>query len=153
GRFNASEGTRIVGAEDETLKMLCAFDWPGNVRQLENAVFRAVVLCEGDLLQPHDFPQISGITPEISALPEVPARMTAANDVVPSASAAGPVSVLCDGEVRSLADVERDLIAFAIEFYAGHMSEVSRRLEIGRSTLYRKVREYELDVDGKKEAS
>lgn len=53
GRFNASEGTRIVGAAEETLKMLNAFDWPGNVRQLENAVFRAVILCEGEHLQPH----------------------------------------------------------------------------------------------------
>ena len=155
-RFNASEGTRIAGASDETLKMLCAFDWPGNVRQLENAVFRAVVLCEGDTLQPHDFPQISGIMPEIAALPEVPARAEAANDrggddVV--AVGAGPVSVLEDGEVRSLSDVERDLIAFAIEHYAGHMSEVSRRLGIGRSTLYRKVREYGLEDEPKKEAS
>jgi DNA-binding NtrC family response regulator len=57
------------------------------------------------------------------------------------------------GEVRSLADVERDLIAYAIEHYAGHMSEVSRRLGIGRSTLYRKVREYGLEDGARKEAS
>jgi len=49
--------------------------------------------------------------------------------------------------VRSLADVERDLIAFAMDHYAGHMSEISRRLGIGRSTLYRKVREYGLEED------
>lgn len=155
GRFNASEGTRIVGAADETLKMLCAFDWPGNVRQLENAVFRAVVLCEGELLQPHDFPQISGVMPEIEALPELPTRPNAANDdAVPAGvPGVGPVPVVEDGDVRSLADVERDLIAFAIQHYAGHMSEVSRRLGIGRSTLYRKVRDYGLEDEAKKEAS
>lgn len=153
-RFNASEGTRILGAAEETLKMLCAFEWPGNVRQLENAVFRAVILCEGDMLEPHDFPQISGIMPEIANLPEVPASPVIANDRGPaSQSADGPVTVLEAGEVRSLSDVERDLIAFAIEHYAGHMSEVSRRLGIGRSTLYRKVREYGLDGEAKKEAS
>ncbi|MEL6414333.1 MAG: sigma-54 dependent transcriptional regulator, partial [Pseudomonadota bacterium] len=154
-RFNASEGTRILGASDETLKMLCAFDWPGNVRQLENSVFRAVVLCEGELLQPHDFPQISGIMPEIANLPEVPAQPNPANDAVPvqpGVQGAGPVAVMEDGEIRSLTDVERDLIAYAIEHYAGHMSEVSRRLGIGRSTLYRKVREYGLEQDPKKEA-
>ncbi|MEL7232295.1 MAG: helix-turn-helix domain-containing protein, partial [Pseudomonadota bacterium] len=48
--------------------------------------------------------------------------------------------------------VERDLIAYAIDFYEGHMSEVSRRLGIGRSTLYRKVREYGLDDEAKQEA-
>lgn len=158
GRFNASEGTNIQGASEDTLKMLCAFDWPGNVRQLENAVFRAVVLCEGELLQPYDFPQISGMMPEIASLPAVPSRPEPANDTVPTPPAASastegsPVPVIEDGEVRALSDVERDLIAYAIDFYEGHMSEVSRRLGIGRSTLYRKVREYGLDDDAKREA-
>ncbi|MEM1086815.1 MAG: sigma-54 dependent transcriptional regulator [Pseudomonadota bacterium] len=156
GRFNASEGTNIQGASDDTLKMLCAFDWPGNVRQLENAVFRAVVLCEGEFLQPYDFPQISGIMPEIANLPAVPASPKPANDLVPvdpvATSDSSPVPVMEDGEVRSLSDVERDLIAYAIVFYEGHMSEVSRRLGIGRSTLYRKVREYGLDDETKREA-
>ncbi|MDG1824663.1 MAG: sigma-54 dependent transcriptional regulator [Henriciella sp.] len=161
GRFNASEGTRITSASDDTLRILCAFDWPGNVRQLENAVFRAVVLCDGDVLQPHDFPQISGVMPEIASLPEVPARVQPANDALPPIVAApvamtneaSPVPVMEDGEVRSLSAVERDLIAHAIDFYAGHMSEVSRRLGIGRSTLYRKVREYGLEEDAKRSAS
>ncbi|HPE48799.1 MAG TPA: sigma-54 dependent transcriptional regulator, partial [Hyphomonas sp.] len=153
GRFNASEGTKITGVADDTLKMLYAFDWPGNVRQLENAVFRAVVLCEGDMLQPQDFPQISGQMPDLDALPaapraanEVPAAPHAANDFAETA-AASPVAIKdADGELRSLQDIERDILQYAIEFYEGHMSEVSRRLGIGRSTLYRKVREYDLEV-------
>ncbi len=51
-----------------------------------------------------------------------------------------------DGELRSLEEIERDLIQYAIDHYSGHMSEVARRLGIGRSTLYRKVREYDLRV-------
>ncbi|MEO0548389.1 MAG: sigma-54 dependent transcriptional regulator [Pseudomonadota bacterium] len=154
-RFNASEGTRITAASKETLKILCAFDWPGNVRQLENAVFRAVILCEGEVLQPQDFPQISGVMPEIASLPEVPTLRTADNDALASSQSGvtiSPVPIMEDGDVRSLSDVERDLIAYAIEHYAGHMSEVSRRLGIGRSTLYRKVREYGLEDEGKREA-
>lgn len=150
-RFNASEGTRIGGAADETLKMLSSFDWPGNVRQLENAVFRAVVLCESETLQPQDFPQISGILPEMADLPEVKSSAPAANDDAPELTS--PVSIMDGEDVRSLSDVERDLIAYAIEYYAGHMSEVSRRLGIGRSTLYRKVREYGLEEETKREAS
>ena len=50
------------------------------------------------------------------------------------------------GHLRTLEEIERDLIQLAIEVYAGHMSEVARRLGIGRSTLYRKVREQGLDV-------
>ena len=49
------------------------------------------------------------------------------------------------GHVRPLDEVERDLIQLAIEIYAGHMTEVARRLGIGRSTLYRKVREQGLE--------
>ncbi|MEO0466296.1 MAG: sigma-54 dependent transcriptional regulator [Pseudomonadota bacterium] len=146
-RFNAAEGTKIVGARDETLKLLCAFDWPGNVRQLENSVFRAVVLCEGDWLRPEDFPQISGVMPDLDLLPDTPDLPIPANDTGSGPSVGGPVSVFdADGEMRTLEEVERDLLELAIEHYDGHMSEISRRLGIGRSTLYRKVREYDLAV-------
>ena len=65
-RIAAEEGrTNINGVEKETLDMLCAFDWPGNIRQLENAVFRAVVLCEGDQLTTAEFPQIASL-PQIN---------------------------------------------------------------------------------------
>ena len=57
-----------------------------------------------------------------------------------------------EGHLRTLEDIERDLIQYAIENYSGHMSEVARRLGIGRSTLYRKVREHELDVETVKSA-
>ena len=57
-----------------------------------------------------------------------------------------PVRILDErGHLRTLEDIERDLIQLAIEIYAGHMSEVARRLGIGRSTLYRKVREQGLE--------
>jgi DNA-binding NtrC family response regulator len=57
-----------------------------------------------------------------------------------------PVRILDgQGHLRTLEDIERDLIQLAIEVYAGHMSEVARRLGIGRSTLYRKVREQGLE--------
>ena len=63
------------------------------------------------------------------------------------------VSVLDrEGHLRTLEDIERDLIEFAINNYSGHMSEVARRLGIGRSTLYRKVREHDLDVDNVRSA-
>jgi len=51
-----------------------------------------------------------------------------------------------DGHLRTLADVEADMIHLAIRKYSNHMSEIARRLGIGRSTLYRKVRELGLDI-------
>ena len=58
-RFCAEEGKRIRGLSSEAHALLTAYDWPGNVRQLENAVFRAVVLADGDELTAAEFPQIA----------------------------------------------------------------------------------------------
>ncbi|MDX1291375.1 MAG: sigma-54 dependent transcriptional regulator [Hyphomonas sp.] len=153
-RFNASEGAKVSGVADETMKMLYAFDWPGNVRQLENAVFRAVVLCEGDQLRPQDFPQISGQMPDVTTLPAAPLSAAAGGAEPADTTGSGPVPIQDEtGELRTLSEIERDVLQYAIDFYEGHMSEVSRRLGIGRSTLYRKVREYDLDVRHEREAS
>ncbi|MBA3999596.1 sigma-54 dependent transcriptional regulator [Brevundimonas sp.] len=145
-RFNAEEGKRVAGAAPDTLALLTAFEWPGNVRQLENAVYRAIVLADGPWLQPHDFPAISGVAapmPEADPRPDARRAEHALADLdLPEA----PVRIIDDkGHLRTLEDIERDLIQHAIEVYAGHMSEIARRLGIGRSTLYRKVREQGLE--------
>ena len=139
-RFNAEEGKSVPGVTPETMAMITSYDWPGNVRQLENAVFRAIVLSDGGALKPDDFPQISGLAP-------APAGQLAPSGVTAADAADQPVTITDDtGELRTLEQIERDLIQYAIDHYSGHMSEVARRLGIGRSTLYRKVREYDLRV-------
>ena len=150
-RFNVEEGKTVVGASAETLAFLTAFDWPGNVRQLENAVYRAIVLADAPYLQPYDFPAISGVAappPEAvaSTASRLPVQLPTAEQLVADMSADAPVRILDNrGHLRTLEEIERDLIQLAIEIYAGHMSEVARRLGIGRSTLYRKVREQGLE--------
>jgi len=151
-RFNVEEGKSVVGAAPETLTCLTAFDWPGNVRQLENAVYRAIVLADAPYLQPYDFPAISGLAPPAPEPAQAAAPATAAAPPPSAAEMAAampreaPVRILDDrGHLRTLEEIERDLIQHAIEIYAGHMSEVARRLGIGRSTLYRKVRENGLE--------
>ena len=122
------------------------------MRQLENTIFRAMILSDGNKLQPQDFPQISGLTPGLAPVVsdiDGPIESLMPDDLKKSATQPdSAVSVLDrDGHLRTLEDIERDLIEFAISNYSGHMSEVARRLGIGRSTLYRKVREHELDVE------
>jgi DNA-binding NtrC family response regulator len=167
-RFNAQEGRNVLGASREAMDLLIAQDWPGNVRQLENAVFRAVILCEDNELTPQDFPQLSGMVPSIARAPSTiaaapvgtPAHADAASsaDAAKAASAAArgelsPVPIIDEnGHLRPLEAIERDLIQYAIETYAGRMAEVARRLGIGRSTLYRKVREHDLEVDALRDA-
>jgi DNA-binding NtrC family response regulator len=155
-RFNVEEGKRVIGASPETLQLLTAFDWPGNVRQLENTIYRAIVLADAPYLQPYDFPAISGLAAPLEAVSIAPspppaALLQAAHAAMSAPTAAeAPVRILDDrGHLRTLEDIERDLIQHAIDVYAGHMSEVARRLGIGRSTLYRKVREQGIEVDMK----
>ncbi|MEC9346605.1 MAG: sigma-54 dependent transcriptional regulator [Pseudomonadota bacterium] len=150
--FAASENKPIRGVAPEAMAMLCAYTWPGNVRQLENTVFRAVVLAEGDMLNPSDFPQIAGIQPVMAPVPPGQAALPLSPSVA-MASAAAPAPVPADalaitgpdGHVRAMDDLEADIIRHAIDRYEGQMSEVARRLRIGRSTLYRKLRDISPD--------
>ena len=157
-RSAAEEGKRMRGVSAEALALLTAFRWPGNVRQLENAIFRAVVLADGEEIGVNEFPQIAAqadlgaATPfselRIEASPAMAAGWPNAIEhpgvAVRNAAAltsGQPTLRLTDprGDVRALEEIERDVIRFAISHYDQQMSEVARRLKIGRSTLYRKL--------------
>jgi DNA-binding NtrC family response regulator len=159
-RFAAEEGKRIRGIKADAMALLAAYHWPGNVRQLENAVFRAVVLAEGDEVGINEFPQIatqlarkSGTgpaneeraahpaEPSPPAAPAMPDLMSPPNGLMLPDGLSPATLQLTDpaGEVRPLEEVETEVIRFAINHYRGQMSEVARRLRIGRSTLYRKL--------------
>jgi len=156
-RFAAEEGRRISSISREAMAMLEAFDWPGNIRQLQNAVFRAVVLAESATLMPHDFPQIlaardgtATLRDAVSAQPPQPViRLDDRRPAPAPMETAAPETdrfLDRDGGVMPLSAVERDLIAFAIDRHEGRMARVARALGIGRSTLYRKLKDYGLDT-------
>src|SRR3984957_936279 len=158
--FAAEEGKRIRLITPDALHVLVAYHWPGNIRQLENAVFRAVVLADGDSLGVDEFPQItaqlsagahSQPVQALEALADHPGEALAAaaamaplpeRPVMPPLPAV-PLDALPlldrAGDVRPLEEIEAELIRYAIAHYRGQMSEVARRLQIGRSTLYRKL--------------
>jgi DNA-binding NtrC family response regulator len=164
-RFAAEEGRKVRGIEPNSLTMLQAYAWPGNVRQLENTVFRAIVLCEGDILSIEDFPQIASLVegyevkippaPPIQAKPlaslgasamiGVPGVGRSTGGAVSDGMALGIPVVTEGGHVRKLEEVEADMIRLALHRYRGQMSEVARKLGIGRSTLYRKMRDLGLE--------
>lgn len=155
-RFAAEAGKRILGISPVALDLLANYDWPGNIRQLENAVYRAIVLSDGAFLETVDFPQIVAQSTgrdtvlrglETVAVPAAPTHIDAATarqrlpiDLPPASDRFLDAS----GEVTALAEIERAAIVFAIEHHGGRMSRVARALKIGRSTLYRKLHEYGL---------
>jgi DNA-binding NtrC family response regulator len=151
-RFAAEENRTITGISGEAVAHLAQLDWPGNIRQLENAVYRAVVMSEGDQLGLGDFPLLASQPYPATEIPTAPLMLEpiAAPSVVSSGSeipiaplpSVGTLPMLtATGDVRPLEDMENEIIRFAISHYRGQMSEVARRLKIGRSTLYRKLDE------------
>jgi len=170
-------GRRIRSIAPDAMALLTAHDWPGNIRELENAIHRAIVLCDGDTLTIDLFPQIAAQIPGYSleatgadreapagsghvpeALDLTPQPAISATDPVAHPEVSEPIipaesgmpavnAVTPEGEVRRLAEVEEELIRFALSFYRGQMSEVARRLGIGRSTLYRKLKDYAINPD------
>jgi DNA-binding NtrC family response regulator len=150
-RFAAEENRAITGISGEAVAHLAQLDWPGNIRQLENAVYRAVVMSEGDQLDLGDFPLLSSQPHPATEIPTAPLMLepiaapslVSGSDIpIAPLAAAGTLAMLTGtGDVRALDDMENEIIRFAISHYRGQMSEVARRLKIGRSTLYRKLDE------------
>ena len=133
-RIGEQPGLRPLGITDSALSLLAAYDWPGNVRQLQAVLFRAAVFCDGDALTADDFPQLSNLLGG--------AQPQSAQSVQ---EGMGVMLYAPDGNLRPLEDIEADVIRLAIGHYRGRMTEVARRLGIGRSTLYRKLGDLGID--------
>jgi DNA-binding NtrC family response regulator len=148
-RFAAEEGRKLRGVSSEVMALLTSYEWPGNVRQLENAVFRAVVLAEADELTVAEFPQIAhqvgGFDVRIPPAPPALSQNTPPHREIVRVEVRDPhvIRLLDDsGHVRKLENLEAETLKFALAHYRSQMSEVARRLGIGRSTLYRKMKDY-----------
>ena len=147
------------------LDLLVAYDWPGNIRQLENAIFRAMVLSDIDQLDVDDFAHIAAqldnskirspesetqVFGDVKLAPEYPlngAKFENLDQEDASNSDVKANFLNGQGHIHSLAEIEMLAIKTAIAHYDGQMSEVARRLGIGRSTLYRKLKDYDIEPD------
>ena len=116
---------------DEALRVLAEYDWPGNVRELENALERACSFASGNVVQLGDLPT------QLQDFRMHQRRMTGAlrPSVEPVASAAQP-------GVTSLAEMEKQAILDTIRRLKGDKLQAARLLGIGKTTLYRKLKEY-----------
>ncbi len=118
-RFAAQANRDIRGFKPEAIERLTAFDWPGNVRQLQNEVQRTVLLCEGN---------------EVSA-----SDLSVTNAKVESAADIDTSFTLLEG-------VERNAIIQTLKETGGNKLETAKRLGIGRQTLYNKIKAYGIEV-------
>jgi len=129
--FSVNENKRIRGFSDEAIQMLCEFDWEDNIRQLRSYVFRAVVLCDEEILQPEHFPQIvnSNSFPKTKRKPQDFSKKVGFIDIFH-----------LDGKCKDLEELETEIFTILLGCYDGNLSEVSKQLKIGRSTIYRKIK-------------
>jgi DNA-binding NtrC family response regulator len=132
-RIGEQPGLRHLSISDGALNLLSSFEWPGNVRQLQAVLFRAAVFCEGETLTAEHFPQIVEMVGDCE------------ESVSPNQEGVGVMLYTPDGNLRPLEEIEADVIRLAIGHYRGRMTEVARRLGIGRSTLYRKLGDLGID--------
>ncbi len=125
GKFNRLQGKDIAGVSDEVMARLMEHDYPGNVRELENIIEQAFVLCRGGLIELGHLP------------PELRPSATASRD---------------DSPPMSLAAMERFLITETLRRRKGNRRESARDLGIDASTLYRKIKALGIDlpeIDGR----
>jgi len=159
-----SEGCPSKAVSADAMALLTSYKWPGNIRQLKNALFRAVILSEGNMIRGVDFPQIQLNSHHYNSNNQAISHgknTVGGKNTVEGAKAddcfedgdnifkhQSSLSALDEvGDIRAIQDVEKDMISFSMKKYDGRMSEVARRLGVGRSTLYRKVAEFGLDGD------
>ena len=120
-RFNAVQGRRIVRCSERVMAALMTYDYPGNVRELENAIEHAFVVCVGDTIQLDDLPRriVNAAT----------AREASAS------SAAAPLEV-----------AEAETVRAALERHGGSRKRAAAELGISRNTLWRKMKRHGIEV-------
>jgi PAS domain S-box-containing protein len=119
-KFNAKMGKQISGVSDRALRLLLRYDYPGNVRELENIIEHAFVLCGGDRIEMDCLPK--------EILQSQPERVSSSHI----------------GEESPFEQAEADVIEKTLKKYGGDRAKTAKELGIGRTTLWRKIRKYGL---------
>jgi PAS domain S-box-containing protein len=136
--FSRQMGKDITGISEQAMRLLCSYPWPGNVRQLEHAMERACVLCTGSTISSLHF------SDEITGSTSLPLQQYEVGEE----SAHEDSGCL----IRHVTLTEKDLqatehIIAALRKTGGNKAKAARRLNIDRSTLYRKLRELHIDEE------
>jgi two-component system, NtrC family, response regulator AtoC len=128
-RFARRHNVSIEEIDDDAAQVLCAYAWPGNIRELENAIERAVLLCEGNRIGLADLP------PEMVGTASGPAS---------APQTLGSTAPLRDRIRDATRQIERDAIEEALRATNGNVTQAARRLGLSRRGLQLKMKELEI---------
>ncbi|MEM9020748.1 MAG: sigma-54 dependent transcriptional regulator [Planctomycetota bacterium] len=140
--------------DNDAVELLRRYDWPGNVRELENVIERAVVLSKNPVIDRDDLPE--HIAPAGGfAVPKMTASTIPAGALPPAgpASRAGLIPAIENGWVptplaEAMREPEKQILLAALQANDWNRQETARQLDINRTTLYKKIRQYRLDEPG-----
>jgi DNA-binding NtrC family response regulator len=125
-KFSKELKTPVSGFSREALEVIYRYPWPGNVRELENAIKRAIVLAEGEVISAHDLPLVAQPFQHSSTDIETDGKVFHDNKIVP------------------LDSIKEQVIRRAIEIKHGNLAQTARALGISRSTLYKLAERYKV---------
>ncbi len=132
---SVNENKKVKGISDNTMKLLLSYEWEDNIRQLKNYIFRAVVLCDEEYLEPRHFPQIIMIENQSISLARLSTMIRKTNSTNSEVFDIFDIS----GKCKSLEDIEYEVVERLYHLYNGNLSEISKKLKVSRSTIYRKL--------------
>jgi DNA-binding NtrC family response regulator len=118
-KYNKKRGKDIKAISEQALKVLVEYDWPGNIRELENAIERAVVLSKDDIIKPADLSYY-----------ELSTKSTSNSEA---------------GWTKSLVELEKEHIAKTLRMFKGHKGKAAQSLGIDRKTLRSKLKRYGIE--------
>ena len=127
-RYAREYNKQLIGITDDALRLLEMHPWPGNIREMQNVIERAVLLSDATLLQPEDFPLLRRDNQKVN--PHAPTVML-------------PLPI----ESTALADAERSCIQRALDACEWNQVQAARQLDIHRNTLRKKILEYGLNPE------
>jgi transcriptional regulator with GAF, ATPase, and Fis domain len=156
-RFRSQAPRRINGFSPDAIAVMQRHTWPGNVRELRNAVERAVVLGERELIMPQDLPpqvHVAAAAPRTRNSPPTPPlgsnsisiqAVTIDHGPPPGMAPASSKPMPAVQPAKSLRELEKEGILAALAATGGNKAQAAAILEIDRSTLYKKLKDYDIE--------
>ncbi|MDB4955109.1 MAG: sigma-54-dependent Fis family transcriptional regulator [Myxococcales bacterium] len=159
-RFRHQAARRITGFSPDTLAAMTRWHWPGNVRELRNAIERAIVLGDRELIMPADLPpqmHAQAPLPRARNSPPTPPLGSSISTAMPALTIDPtppqaytpppiiPVASSKPGLAKSLRELEKEGILAALAATGGNKAQAASILEIDRSTLYKKLKDYDIE--------
>jgi two-component system response regulator AtoC len=161
-KFNDRLRKEITHIEPAAVERLVSYNWPGNIRELENVIERTILFCEGSVIRVANLPGelLDGVAADERAAPSSPSQTNLPAVSIPTPPSSEAVGSLKEAVKAETERVERELIQRALDETGGNVTQAARRLKISRKSLQTKMKELGLrdrddapDAEGKKKGA